>query len=56
VPGRDDVSERLAENQVSDAGQDEDAVLEGNVEEVKDEGYEGTEGETPHSKSQGEEE
>jgi N utilization substance protein A len=41
VPGRDDVSERLADNQSEDVGEDQDAVLEGNVEEVKDEGYQG---------------
>jgi N utilization substance protein A len=36
-PGRDDVSHRLAENQTTDVGEDQDAVLEGNVEEIKDE-------------------
>ena len=42
VPGREDVSERLAENQPHNLiGSElvaEDAVLEGNVEEIKDEG------------------
>ena len=42
VPGREDVSERLADNQADDLDRTEvaqsEAILEGNVEEIKDEG------------------
>jgi N utilization substance protein A len=37
VPGREDVSERLVENETNPEMDGEDAVLEGNVEEVKEE-------------------
>jgi len=37
VPGREDVSERLAENETDPDLADGDAVVEGNVEEVRDE-------------------
>ena len=42
VPGREDVSERIAEDKPHDLGHtelaEEDAVIEGNTEEIKDEG------------------
>jgi N utilization substance protein A len=41
VPGRDDTSEVLVEHEVRPAAGEEDAVVEGNVEEVRDEEAEG---------------